>query len=281
MSTLRRFEARRHRPEVLQAQPVLADAAAARRVHESGTTPPTNAVPFFKQVGQSLKLNPLPTATNRAQRHPARARCRAGWCRRPVQRRSSATRRSDRSARSRASSRSASRRTGSASRAASGRDSASRSRQASRPGMTELTEKLSTAGAAKRTNYWSYLNADVGTYPNTHQGYIYRGIIVLEGGSANMPRGRRLRPDQQSRRHDRHPAQRQQHLQADVQAAAHRDRGPAGHRRACRRPSTTATAIRAGSGRSTSTDRHHGVGRPVPHPAERPEHGLLVRRTST
>jgi hypothetical protein len=54
-------------------------------------------------------------------------------------------------------------------------------------GNDELNERLSTAGAVKQTNYWSYLNADVGTYANTHQGYIYRGIIVLAGGSANLP----------------------------------------------------------------------------------------------
>ena len=34
--------------------------------------------------------------------------------------------------------------------------------------------------------WWSYLNAKVGTYPNTHQGYLYRAVIVLAGGSANM-----------------------------------------------------------------------------------------------
>jgi hypothetical protein len=40
---------------------------------------------------------------------------------------------------------------------------------------------------SKKTNFWGYLNAGVGTYANTPQGYKYRGIIVLAGGSANMP----------------------------------------------------------------------------------------------
>ena len=37
------------------------------------------------------------------------------------------------------------------------------------------------------TNYWSILNDIIGTYPNTREGYVMRAIIVLNGGSANVP----------------------------------------------------------------------------------------------
>ena len=37
------------------------------------------------------------------------------------------------------------------------------------------------------TNYWAILNDVVGTYPNNAQGYLYRSVIVVEGGVANIP----------------------------------------------------------------------------------------------
>lgn len=54
-------------------------------------------------------------------------------------------------------------------------------------GVSEL-QTLATAGTASAsTNYWSYLNSKIGTYPNTISGYLTRGIVVLDGGSANVP----------------------------------------------------------------------------------------------
>ena len=53
-------------------------------------------------------------------------------------------------------------------------------------GNAILNEKLkSTPGSP--TNYWNYVNANVGSYPNTQNGYLIRGAIVLAGGSANLP----------------------------------------------------------------------------------------------
>ncbi len=185
ISTLRRFEARRHRPKYFkpnQYSPSSRQRTRAQKWHNA----PTNAVPFFKQVGQSLKLNPLPTATTglngiplktlpswvvpqagarKVFRNPAFGQKRTLARFKPI------------------------------GLTANGFSVPSGFRKRQRvaletgfqAGNDELTNKLSTAGAVKKTNYWSYLNADVGTYSNTHQGYIYRGIIVLEGGSANMP----------------------------------------------------------------------------------------------
>jgi hypothetical protein len=38
-----------------------------------------------------------------------------------------------------------------------------------------------------KTNYWSYLNHDIGTYPNTPLGYLYRAVLTVGGGGANIP----------------------------------------------------------------------------------------------
>jgi hypothetical protein len=185
MSTLRAFEANRHQPnyfEPNQYKPSKGQQQRARKWHNA----PQNAVPFFKQVGQSLKLNPLPTARTGLNGIPLKTL--PGWVvpqagarkvfRNPAfgQRRTLA-------------------RFKPIGLTANGFKVPRGWRQKQltalqngfEAGNEELIDKLSTAGATNRTNYWSYLNAGVGTYPNTHQGYLYRGIIVLAGGSANMP----------------------------------------------------------------------------------------------
>src|SRR5699024_7634433 len=48
----------------------------------------------------------------------------------------------------------------------------------------QLVAQASTAiGVSKSTNYWSYLNDDIGSYPNSAEGYLFRAVIVLLGGS--------------------------------------------------------------------------------------------------
>jgi hypothetical protein len=51
--------------------------------------------------------------------------------------------------------------------------------------MGFLNQQLKTSPGSS-TNFWKYVNADVGTYPNTQNGYETRGLIVLAGGSANL-----------------------------------------------------------------------------------------------
>jgi hypothetical protein len=53
-------------------------------------------------------------------------------------------------------------------------------------GQNKINALLATGIASRKTNYWNYLNHDVGNYPNTPQGYQYRAAIVLAGGSANL-----------------------------------------------------------------------------------------------
>src|SRR5262249_10188010 len=62
LSTLAQFEARGHRPNYFkpgQYTPTQSQISRAAKWHNA----PTNAVAFFKQMGESLRLNPLPEAT--------------------------------------------------------------------------------------------------------------------------------------------------------------------------------------------------------------------------
>ncbi len=52
----------------------------------------------------------------------------------------------------------------------------------------KIAQTAATSGTAKSaTSYWSYLNKMIGTYANTRAGYLTRAIVVLAGGSANVP----------------------------------------------------------------------------------------------
>ena len=54
-------------------------------------------------------------------------------------------------------------------------------------GQAKIASLQSALGASQTTNYWSYLNNNIGTYPNSVEGYLYRAIVVVAGGSANVP----------------------------------------------------------------------------------------------
>ncbi|MDO8306928.1 MAG: DUF1254 domain-containing protein [Actinomycetota bacterium] len=54
-------------------------------------------------------------------------------------------------------------------------------------GVAVVQAAVSAGTATPATNYWSYLNDVIGTYPNTKSGYIVRAVVVLAGGSANIP----------------------------------------------------------------------------------------------
>jgi hypothetical protein len=52
----------------------------------------------------------------------------------------------------------------------------------------EILAKFKAGGTSdSSTNYWEILNDHVGTYPNNELGYLFRSLIVLEGGVANIP----------------------------------------------------------------------------------------------
>jgi hypothetical protein len=53
-------------------------------------------------------------------------------------------------------------------------------------GQAILHAFIDLAGAGSSTNYWGIVNDPVGTYPNTAKGYLFRSLIVVEGGVANI-----------------------------------------------------------------------------------------------
>ncbi|MGI9188188.1 MAG: DUF1254 domain-containing protein, partial [Gaiellales bacterium] len=54
-------------------------------------------------------------------------------------------------------------------------------------GAAKVAALQSVIGASAATNFWTYLNDDIGTYPNSVEGYLFRATVVQAGGSANVP----------------------------------------------------------------------------------------------
>ena len=183
---------------------------------DSNGVPPTKAVAFFKQVGQALRVNPLPTATHRPQRHPAEdpaeldrsaGRCEAALpepvvppkehagpvqAARPhrerVQDPAQLGPRTDR-------------------RAPSGlRRRAKRTSTTSSPRRRHSSHQLLELSQQRDRELSQHAP---GIPPPSRAHRLRRGQHAARRG---------LRPDQQPRWHAGHPAQPQQHLQADIQA---------------------------------------------------------------
>src|SRR5215211_2087710 len=184
MSTLAAFEANRNRPTYFRPgyTPTPEQIKRAAKWHNA----PTNAVAFFKQMGESLRLNPLPNSTtglngiplstlpswispqpraNRRYRNPSYPQARTLALFRPLGL------------------------TANGFRVPSnwGPNQIKALQAGYEAGHAGVVKRLTAATTSPATNYWSYLNHDVGSYPNTPQGYLYRAGIVLAGGSANLP----------------------------------------------------------------------------------------------
>lgn len=56
--------------------------------------------------------------------------------------------------------------------------------EAGQQGLNRFIEGISPDSS---TNYWTILNTIIGTYPSNEVGYAFRSVIVLNGGSANIP----------------------------------------------------------------------------------------------
>ncbi len=56
-----------------------------------------------------------------------------------------------------------------------------------RLGQKTLLEFIAAGTPGTDTNYWGVLNNVVGTYSSNTEGYLYRSLIVVEGGVANIP----------------------------------------------------------------------------------------------
>ena len=184
MSTLAEFEAHGHRPTYFkpgQYTPTQAQIKRARKWHSA----PTNAVAFFKQIGESLRLNPLPTASTGLNGIPLRTL--PSWIS-PQSRATTRYRNPSYPQKGTLALFKPLGLTANGFRIPSnwGSEQIMALQQGYVAGQNLINGKLSTAGVTQATNYWNYLNHDVGNYPNTRQGYQYRAVIVRAGGSANL-----------------------------------------------------------------------------------------------
>ena len=184
LSTLAEFEARGHRPKYFksgQYTPTPEQIKRAAKWH----TAPTNAVAFFKQVGEAVRLNPLPTARTGLNGIPLRTL--PSWVvpqanARILYRNPSYGQRGTlalfRPLGLTANGFTVPRNWGQAQINAlqAGMDDA----------KANIANIATSTQVTQATNYWAYLNSGIGTYPNTPQGYLRRAVFVVFGG-ATMP----------------------------------------------------------------------------------------------
>ena len=184
MSPLAQFEARGHRPNYFkpgQYSPTNAQSNRAAKWHNA----PKQAVAFFKQMGESLRLNPLPNARTGLNGIPLRTL--PSW----ISPQPNAIRRYHNPSYPQARTLALFRplgltATGFRTPSNWGPNQINALQAGYTAGHSAVVAKLTAATTSPTTNFWSYLNHDVGSYPNTPQGYLYRAGIVLAGGSANL-----------------------------------------------------------------------------------------------
>ena len=222
MITLAEFEARGHQPKYFEPGTIHADGWTGPPRGQWHNAP-THAVAFFKQLGESLRINPLPTATAGLNGIPLRTL--PSWVvpqdRRPA---GSSAIRPLRSG-PHAGSLQASGLTANGFRVPSNwgprQIAALRSRLQRRAEQGQQGQLNSLRrGAADQLLELSQPHHRA-VSEHTSGLYVYRAVIVVSRRLGQRATRRGLRPDQQPRRHGGHPARRQQHVQADVHATSH------------------------------------------------------------
>jgi hypothetical protein len=185
LNTLKQFQANGNKPvppaSYNRTPPTPEQVARAAKWQNS----PTNAVEFFKQTGQSLRLNPLPTRrtglsglplsqlplyiapqTNARQRYfvPASGQQSTLALFRPI----------------------GLTQNGFTIPKSWGPAEIAALQKGFEEGQATIVTKLKTSPTAA-TNYWSYINQGWGTYANTPSGYVLRAGGVIAGGFPNLP----------------------------------------------------------------------------------------------
>ncbi len=183
LSTLAQFEARGHRPNYFKPgyTPTPEQIRRAAKWH----TTPTNAVAFFKQLGQALRLNPLPTARTGLNGIPLRTL--PSW----VVPQPGPGRRFRNPSYPQKSTLALLKALG---LTANGFTIPSNwgSRQLKalqdgfEAGQQTILSRITSHVATQATNFWIYRNDVIGTYPNTPQGYTARAVLTVGGGGSNI-----------------------------------------------------------------------------------------------
>jgi hypothetical protein len=185
LNTLASFEARGNRPEYFQPGGYTPSPAQTRRAAKWHTAP-TRALAFFKQLGESLRLSPLPGATTGLNGIPLSTL--PSWVI-PQYRAIKRFRNPSYGQKSTLATFKPLGVTASGFRIPKGWGPRQLSalQAGYEQGQENVASKLTSVGVGPSTNYWNYLNNKIGTYPNTTQGYFYRAAVVVAGGSANVP----------------------------------------------------------------------------------------------
>jgi hypothetical protein len=181
LSTLAEFEARGHRPKYFkpgQYTPTQEQIRRAAKWH----TAPNKAVAFFKQVGEALKLNPLPTARTGLNGIPLRTL--PSW----VIPQANARKRYRNPSYGQRGTLALFRPLGLTANGFKvprnwGRAQINALQAGMNAARVTVSTKASSTPVTQATNYWAYANSGIGTYPNTPQGYLQRAVFVVFGGA--------------------------------------------------------------------------------------------------
>lgn len=185
LSTLAEFEARRHQPNYFkpgQHTPTQEQIKRAQKWHSA----PTNAVAFFKQVGEALRLNPLPDASTGLGGIPLKRL--PSW----IVPQPRATTRYRNPSYPQARTLALFKPLGLTANGFTiprnwGPAQINALQTGYETGRENINKTITSIGVSNATNYWSYLNHDIGNYPNTPLGYLYRAVLTVGGGGANIP----------------------------------------------------------------------------------------------
>jgi hypothetical protein len=181
LNPLAEFEARGHRPKYFksgQYTPTPEQIKRAAKWH----TAPTDAVPFFRQVGEALRLNPLPTARTGLNGVPLRTL--PAW----VIPQANARRRYRNPSWGQRGTLALFRPLGlTANGFTVPRNWGQAQINALQAGMNDAKANVANIAnstqVTQATNYWAYINSGIGTYPNTPEGYLRRAVFVVFGGA--------------------------------------------------------------------------------------------------
>ena len=185
-NTLRQFQQNGNTPIYPSSTtPYVPNAQQLNRA-EKWKNAPTQALAFFAQAGRSLALNPLPSRTTGLGNTPMSAL--PAW----VVPQANARNLFQNPAYGQAHALRLFRPLGLTARGYFvprnwGTDQLNALQAGYQQGQASVASLQSVLGVTPATNYWTYLNTNIGTYPNSVVGYLMRALVVAAGGSANVP----------------------------------------------------------------------------------------------
>lgn len=184
LQSLRSFERSHHQPRYFE--PGYTPTAWQRTTAQKWHNTPTKATTFFEQMGRSLRISPLPTRSTGLNGTPLEAL--PAWviaqpgAKKIYRYPSYGQRKSlERFARLGLTER------GFRVPSNWGEAQLEALQDGFELGQQRIARAATAVGVSSSTHYWSYLNDDIGSYPNSPAGYLMRAIVVLAGGSANLP----------------------------------------------------------------------------------------------